>query len=122
MRFSSDRSGRRHWPGSPASSFWPTRRRRRRLRRSNEGQGRNPPSHRGAEISRSWPGGVPSVGSSCPQPSYSRPHQGGRAIASGDAVAFLSSVIPAQELVKESASSTVSGFFAAVVILGKGNG
>jgi hypothetical protein len=31
-------------------------------------------------------------------------------------------VIPAQELVKESASSTVSGFFAAVVILGKGNG
>jgi len=30
--------------------------------------------------------------------------------------------IPACELVKESASSTVSGFFAAVVILGKGNG
>jgi hypothetical protein len=29
---------------------------------------------------------------------------------------------PAFELVKESASSTVSGFFAAVVILGKGNG
>src|SRR6266481_9491366 len=96
MRFSSDRSGRRNWPWSPASIFWPTRRRRRRLRRSDEGQGRNPPSHRGAEISRSWPGGVPSVGSSCPQPSYSRPHQGGRAIASGDAVAFLSSVIPAQ--------------------------
>jgi hypothetical protein len=46
----------------------------------------------------------------------------GRATAFGDTVAFLSSVIPACELVKESASSTVSGFFAAVVILGKGNG
>jgi hypothetical protein len=46
----------------------------------------------------------------------------GRAIAFGETVAFLSSVIPAQELVKESASSTVSGFFAGVVILGKGNG
>src|SRR5467141_1901267 len=96
MRFSSDRSGRRNWPWSRASMFWPIRRRRRRLRRSDEGQGRKPRKHRGTEISRSWPDGVPSVDSSCPQPSYSPPPSRGRAIAFGDAVAFLSSVIPAE--------------------------